>query len=107
MRGDKSSVGCEQRRFERLCESNVHRIPSADGITQLPRAWQQQPMAEALARPRLEVLDRLRGRSSVESAEPVLAPNHAEDFNVDDVRGRVVLVERESLSDRLRVARAD
>ena len=49
-------------------------------------------MSEALPAPRSQLLDRHCGRGGVDAAEQVLAADDAEDLDVDDVGGFVVVV---------------
>ena len=104
--GGEPGVRCDQNRVKRLCQRDIHRVPSANAVAKLPRARQQQPVAETLTRPCLEVLNRLVSRGLIEPSELVLASDRAEYLYVDDVWRRVVVVEREALSDRLGEHRA-
>ena len=93
----KPLITGEQCRVQRLGEGHVHRVPPAQRVSQLPRAIEQQPMAESLRRPRFEILDGLTSGSTVESASPVLSAHDAENLDVYDVRRGLVRVNLQSL----------
>lgn len=64
-------------------------------------------MTEALARPSLEVFDRLGGLGAIEVPTQVLAADDAEDLDIDYVRGRLIVLGGQPVADRLRARPSD
>ncbi len=78
--GGEPVVGCEEDGVQCLGKRNVHGVPAAHGVTQVPRSREQASVPEAFTRPVLEVLDCLGGPSAVQPSTLVLAPDDAEDL---------------------------
>jgi Histidine kinase/Histidine kinase-, DNA gyrase B-, and HSP90-like ATPase len=84
---DEPPVRSDEHRIQRLGERHVHGVPAADGGSQLPCSREEGPVTETLARPGLEILDRLGGRCAVQAPMQVLATDDAEDLDATQ-RGR-------------------
>jgi len=93
----KSLIAGEQYGVQCLGEGDVHRVPPAHRISQLPSAIKQQPMAESLRGPRFEILDGLTSGGTVQSASPVLSAHDAENLDVYDVRRGLVWLDLQSV----------
>lgn len=64
-------------------------------------------MTETLAWPDLEILDSLGCLGAIQVAEQVFAPNDAEDLDVQDVWGGVIVIGGQPVADCLAPRRSD
>jgi hypothetical protein len=76
-------------------------------MSQLPRPGEEKPVPVALAWPGFEILDRLHGLGAIQPPAEMLAPNDAEDLDVDDVRSGVIVIGGQPVADRLSPRRSD
>ncbi|HLI59493.1 MAG TPA: hypothetical protein VKV21_07480 [Solirubrobacteraceae bacterium] len=92
-RRGKPRVAGQENRVENLRGRDIHRIPTAHGVTQLPRSGQQRAVVEPLAWPGTELLDGAGGSGRIEATDTVFLADDAEDLDVDRMRRRQLFVE--------------
>ncbi len=85
-RAPEGCVAGEERRSERLGERNVGSVVSREGAPKLPDARREDVVRIARQRESEEVVDGL-GRAARREDSPALeAPEHLEDFEIEEMR---------------------